>query len=56
MVVLQSMWKGPNLCLNFMEPGYESATYEVLFINCLKDKEEKNPRNYFVFLIEKKEM
>ena len=27
MVVLQSMWKGPNPCWNFMESGSESATY-----------------------------
>ena len=27
MVVLQSMWKGPNHCWNFMESGSESATY-----------------------------
>ena len=27
MIVLQSMWKGPNHCWNFMESGSESATY-----------------------------
>ena len=27
MVVLQSMWKGPNHCWNFMESRSESATY-----------------------------
>jgi hypothetical protein len=27
MVVLQSMWIGPNHCQNFMDSGSESATY-----------------------------
>ena len=36
MVVLQSMWKGPNYCRNFMESGSESATYTYRKI-------EKNP-------------
>ena len=30
MVVLQSMWTGPNHFWNFMESGSESATYAVL--------------------------
>ena len=30
MVVLQSMWKGPNHGWNFMESGPESATYVCL--------------------------
>ena len=30
MVVLESMWKGPNPCWNFMESGSESATYETV--------------------------
>ena len=29
MVVLQSMWKGPNHCWNYMEFGSESATKNV---------------------------
>ena len=37
MVLLQSLWKGPNHCWNYMESGSESATY-VLWVH----KEEFN--------------
>ena len=30
MIVLQSMWKGPNHCWNFMESGSKSAKYASL--------------------------
>ena len=32
MVVLQSMWRGPNHCWNVMESGSESATYGVCLV------------------------
>ena len=31
MVVLQSIWKGSNHCLNFMKSGSESSTYELVY-------------------------
>ena len=31
MVVLQSMWRGPNHCCNFMQSGSESATYRKFY-------------------------
>ena len=44
MVVLQSMWKGPNHCFNFMESGSESATYVLQILSCQNEKNflEKN--------------
>ena len=42
MVVLQSMWKGPNHCWNFMESGSESTNYTI--IKSLKVQKSKSPK------------
>ena len=41
MVVLQSMWKGPNHIWNFMESESESATYTCLPKANNREKKEK---------------
>ena len=46
MVVLQSMWKGPNHCWNFMESGSESATYSYT----LSQIRSFIPTSYWIFI------